>query len=491
MNLSFLRSVGNKWRLYLAFLLLGALASAIIVFAIFSMKKLATDVTKVRNQVFPETKLAIEMQGTLSLVVERFNTAKAVGSVEALKQISPLNEKAEALLAKMAELAPAKAGEETVAARLKKSYQASYEAGMKMVHASIDMEFATEAEYTKIFAEQNRFMLQTLEKAVADSSAVHNASMQHVQDVSNQFFRIMLVSFILISTIGLTTIYLVSTMSKKLEAMSVESAATTTSLLRSMGYIAGMSDQISNETSSSAASLEEISATVEVMAGQAKDNLGLAREVDRSTQEVLDTASEAGRVIQAVVVAMQAMGEADKKITALVKVIEDIAFQTNLLALNAAVEAARAGEAGAGFAVVADEVRNLAMRATEASHQVAGVIDQLDTKIRQGETVVAKLETTFPQVSRASQLVAEQTKRIIENSANQAQNQENVKIALATIDSSVQSLAAVSEEGAATVQEVKAQVEILDTLADELMVFWNGRAVQREKEPGGQPPLLA
>jgi hypothetical protein len=41
------------------------------------------------------------------------------------------------------------------------------------------------------------------------------------------------------------------------------------------------------------------------------------------------------------------------------------------------------------------------------------------------------------------------------------------------------------------VQEVKAQVEILDTLADGLMVFWNGRAIQRGKEPAGQPPLLA
>ncbi|MGV1098469.1 methyl-accepting chemotaxis protein [Thiovibrio sp. JS02] len=475
MNFPTMRAVGNKWRLYFAFLLLGLLSSAIIVFAMLSMKKLSVDVAMVRDQVFPETKLAIEMQGTITQVVERFNTAKAAGSVQALEKILPLNEKAQALLAKMAELAPRTDGEDPLALRLGKAYQASYEAGMKMVRASIDMEFATEAEFGKIFEKENKFMLQTLETAVSESSATHSASMRNIQEVSDRVFRIMLISFLILSVIGLTTIYLVSNMSRKLADMSAESATTTASLLRSMGYISEMSGQISNETSSSAASLEEIATTVELMAGQAKDNVGLAREADSSTQEVLHTASEAGLVIKDVVVAMQAMADADKKISTLVKVIEDIAFQTNLLALNAAVEAARAGEAGAGFAVVADEVRNLAMRAGDASHQVAAVIEQLDEKIKLGEKVVTRLETTFPQVSKASRVVAEQTVKIITNSTNQAENQEQVKSALTTIDSSVQSLAAMSEEGSATVQEVKAQVEILNGLADDLMIFWEGQ----------------
>lgn len=482
MTSSFADKIGNKWRLYFAFLLLGMLSSAIIVFAMLSMNKLSGDVAIVRDQVFPETKIAIEMQGIISQVVERFNAAKAAGSEQALERITPLNDKVHKLLTSLAQFAEQGNGEDSLVPKLKKAYQASYEAGVKMVRASIDMEFAAEAEFTKVFDEQNKFMLQTLEKAVSASSATHSNSMQHVQDVSNQVFRIMLISFVILSIIGMTTFYLVSNMSKKLDAMSAESAAATTSLLRSMGYISEMSNQISNETSSSAASLEEIAATVELMAGQAKDNVGLAREADSSTQEVLHTATESGRVIKDVVGAMQDMAEADKKISSLVKVIEDIAFQTNLLALNAAVEAARAGEAGAGFAVVADEVRNLAMRATEASHQVAGVIEQLDQKIKQGETVVAKLEATFPQVSKASQVVADQTVKIIENSTSQAENQEQVKSSLSTIDSSVQSLAAMSEEGSATVLEVKAQVETLNALADELMIFWDGNLAKRDKE---------
>ncbi|MDE6727468.1 MAG: hypothetical protein K2J80_05960, partial [Oscillospiraceae bacterium] len=57
-----------------------------------------------------------------------------------------------------------------------------------------------------------------------------------------------------------------------------------------------------------------------------------------------------------------------KRISEIVKMIEDISLQTDILAINASIEEAHAGEAGAGFSIVSAEIGTLSAR-TKSSVQ--------------------------------------------------------------------------------------------------------------------------
>lgn len=93
-------------------------------------------------------------------------------------------------------------------------------------------------------------------------------------------------------------------------------------------------------------------------------------------QQTIAAMRNLARHMQDAVEGIEALDQQSQVIGTIIKTISSIAEQTNLLALNAAIEAARAGEQGRGFAVVADEVRQLAFRTTQATAEIAGVVQQ-------------------------------------------------------------------------------------------------------------------
>ncbi len=229
--------------------------------------------------------------------------------------------------------------------------------------------------------------------------------------------------------------------------------------------VSSSSKTLAEGSNESAASLEEISSTIEEITSMAKTTAdGVVRTKDLA-DAMRGSADSGSRDIAAMSQAMGEIQAASDNIAKIIKAIDEIAFQTNILALNAAVEAARAGEAGAGFAVVAEEVRSLAQRATGAARETAERIDACITKSRDGAAITQKVTIGFADITSKAQEVNTLITQITTATAEQSAGLAQVNNAVSELDRTTQKNAATSEEAAASAEELNTRALQLDAAA--------------------------
>lgn len=218
-------------------------------------------------------------------------------------------------------------------------------------------------------------------------------------------------------------------------------------LSMSSNQLGAMSEEISSGASEQASSLEELSATLEELSGTLEANMSKAKHAG-------EIVSQSQQLVSGVVNGSKELIESYKNISGKVQHINDISFQTNILALNAAVEAARAGDAGRGFAVVADEVRKLADTSNTLASGILQVSDSSTIVVKYVESEISEM---LPKINQSTSLVSE----IVQSTVEQT-------IGVALVSDSIQYMNQVTQQNAASSEEMAAGSEELSAQADSL-----------------------
>ncbi len=187
--------------------------------------------------------------------------------------------------------------------------------------------------------------------------------------------------------------------------------------------------------------------------------------------------------------AVEALNRRSAEIGSIVQLITGIAKQTNLLALNASIEAARAGEQGRGFAVVAAEVGKLAEQSSVSAAQIIGMIDmvQADTarlsdaieeaadRVAAGSEAIHATGDLFGHIRETVSRVGLQSEQAVQASGEMVQVVETVASAIMEggsqmerVSEEIQNVSAVSEQQAASMEEMSAGAVSLSEMAEEL-----------------------
>ena len=218
---------------------------------------------------------------------------------------------------------------------------------------------------------------------------------------------------------------------------------------------------LSARTEEQAAGVEQTAATLEQLTATINNTAGNTAQVYQFVTETTAIVKQNGVVMSEVSSRIQEIYDTSSEMTAIIQVIDGIAFQTNILALNAAVEAARAGESGRGFAVVAGEVRNLAQRSASAAREIKELIDDSVSRIASGRTLVEKADRGMEDIISNVQSMEGLIDEIAKASREQGDGIAQINSAMGQIDSTTQQNAALVEQSAATAASLQNQSRIL------------------------------
>ena len=221
--------------------------------------------------------------------------------------------------------------------------------------------------------------------------------------------------------------------------------------------------------------ITDIDGDVQVL-GDNSNHMDKANEdAAKSIETVLDSSNQSSAIVEKITNQIEETNQAISSINEAVDLIMDITGQTSLLSLNASIEAARAGQAGRGFAVVADEIKKLSEQSAQGADTIKQVADNIFEKSNESVALVNEVRELIGKEQEDISVTKESfeilSKTINDNLVAVSRISEKTK-QLDTIKQAIigniNDLSAISEENAASNQEVSANITNIAESIDEM-----------------------
>ena len=252
-------------------------------------------------------------------------------------------------------------------------------------------------------------------------------------------------------------------------------SASADEILSASRHIAEGAEQQSREVRVISSSVEEMAASMNTVsrdatawAASARGTLGHVNVGDTSVQQTSEAMNRIFAAVGETADKMKLLANRVSEISQIMEMIDEIASQSALLSLNAAIQAAHAGEAGRGFSVVADEIRHLAERSTQATREVASIIETIQAEageaveatgvgtreVRQGRDLADRARDSLRQISKAVGETVELSGSITRASTEQAHVTRQLAETMETIAGISQASSSGAHQTAQTVQSL-------------------------------------